>query len=217
MAEIQKYNRQTNQLSIHYFTKKIMDLGVLFLPNSIKKYLTTPPTKNEISHVQHHQRTTPYTLNLPASFMIHKVWISFQVYKWPRTAVDKNYGSLHKKVRFHIYSFLPFLANPWKWADKDYVARFQQFNVAQLANYFTVGVLYKVVTYSSWRISFVHAIAHKPAASCMIISILRYGRVNITSKSSFNRFKIDSQARPTANCYMQACSGSPQLLYILNI
>ena len=151
-----------------------MDLGVLFLPNSIKKYLTTPPTKNEISHVQHHQRTTPYTLNLPASFMIHKVWISFQVYKWPRTAVDKNYGSLRKNVRFHNYSFLPFLANPWKWADKDYVARFQQFNVAQLANYFTVGVLYKVVTYSSWRISFVHAIAHKPAAGCMIISILRY-------------------------------------------
>ena len=61
MAEIQKYNRQTNQLSIHYFTKKVMDLGVQFLPNSVKKYLTTPPTKGEISHVQHHQRTTPYT------------------------------------------------------------------------------------------------------------------------------------------------------------
>ena len=166
-------------------------MGVLFLPNSVKKYLTTPPTKNEISHVQHHQRTTPNILNLPSSLMIYKVWISFQVYKWPRTAVDKNYGSLHKKVRFHIYSFLPFLANPWKWADKDYVARFQQFNVAQLANHLTVGVLYKVVTYSSWRISFVHAIAHQPAASCMIICILRYGRVIIIFKSSYNRFKID--------------------------
>ena len=172
IAEIQKYNRQTNQLSIHYFAKKVMDLGVLFLPNSVKKYLTTPPTKDEISHAQHHQRTIPYTLNLPASFMIHKVWISFQVYKWHRTAVDKNYGSLHKKVRFHIYTFLPFLANPWKWDDKDYVARFQQFNVAQLANYITVGVLCKVVTYSSWWIRFVPAIAHQPAASCMIISIL---------------------------------------------
>ena len=106
MAEIQKYNRQTNQLSIHYFTKKIMDLGVLFLPNSVKKYLTTPPTKNEISYVQHHQRTTPYTLNLPASFMIHKVWISFQVYKWPRTAVDKNYGSLHKCASIFTVSSL---------------------------------------------------------------------------------------------------------------
>ena len=191
MAEIQKCNRQTNKLSIHYFTKKVIDLGVPFLPNSLKKYLTTPPTKIWISHVQHHQRTTPYTLNLPSSFMIHKVWILFQVYKWPRTAVDKNYGSLHKKVRLHIYSFLPFLANPWKWADKDYVARFQQFNVAQLANHLTVGVLYKVVTYSSWRISFVHAIAHQPAASCMIICILSYCTVIIIFKSSYNQFKID--------------------------
>ena len=203
MAEIQKYNRQTNQLSIHYFTKKIMDLGVLFLPNSIKKYLTTPPTKNEISHVQHHARTNPYTLNLPASFIIHKVWISFQVYKWPRTAVDKNYGSLRKNVRFHNYSFLL----SWQTHENGPIKiTLPVFSSLMSHNLQIISL--SVCCIRWWRIRLDGSVLfmrlptnQQPVAWSYFY--FRYGRVNITSKSSFNWFKIDilSLVRPlTAIC-----------------